>query len=1061
MLEPRTPPAAIASADQHAPAGAPHPVEILDPLPEPRFDRITRTAQRVMKVPVAFISLIDKDRCWLKSVQGTSSSAMPLWMPFCTPADQRDLPFVVRNAAADRRFSDSALVAGDPAIRFFAAWPLHDPQGLRVGTIAIADARERDLGEPEIAAFRDLAEWTESELNNDTLRRALLAAKESEARVHAVVDNVADGIITLDEFGIITGFNPAAERIFGYHPDEVIGHNIAILMPAAYHHAHDGHLKNFRESGRTAIIGVDREVTGRRKDGSRFAMELTVNEMSLAGRRGFVGILRDITARRDAERKLRDSSALLRTVMGSTSSFVYVRDMQGRFLFVNKEYERVFGFAPEQVIGRKIEDVFPPGLARHNYGMDRAVIAAGPHGRREDEVRLDDGKRIFLVVRSPLVNEKGEVYGVCGVGTDITLRKHAEEAMQSLNRKLSETTGLQQAILDSANFSIIATDEHGMIRLFNNAAQRMLGYTAEELVGRRTPELLHDPEELAARAKRLSIELGRPVAPGLEVLIARARGLTADEKEWQYVRKDGRRIPVMLSVTAIKDAQQAVTGYLGIAYDMTERKKTELIKNEFISTVSHELRTPLTSIRGSLGLLTGGVAGDIPVRAKSLLDIANNNCERLVRLINDILDVEKIESGHMRFDMAQQRMLPLVEHALAATQHYAEQYRVQFHLHSEAPDAFVSVDADRMVQVIVNLLSNAAKFSPAGSSVDVRLVQLPGCVRLSVIDRGDGIAHDFRDRIFQKFAQADSSDTREKGGTGLGLSISRAIVDRHHGRIDFNSTPGAGSEFYVELPLVLPAIASTTKTGRVLIVEDDPDIARLLGLMLAQAGLSSDIAFDAEQARRMLPVGGYEAMTLDLALPREDGLSLLRWLRSQKGLADLPVVVVSALAEEGRRKLTGGAVGIMDWIAKPIDEERLMAALRSALRGCTEEVPRVLHVEDDHDLAEVVSTLLEPAFAVRHAGTIAQARDMLSSDGYSLILLDLVLPDGHGSELLCSLPPRNAATPVVVFSVEEANQPMADSVHAALVKSRTSNEQLLSILHGLIGQMRRSDERMS
>ncbi|HEY0844690.1 MAG TPA: PAS domain S-box protein [Noviherbaspirillum sp.] len=1045
----------------HSPQlAAPHPVEVLDAAPEPRFDRITRTARRLLGTPVAFISLIDKDRRWLKSALGTQTGDLPLWIPFCAQAMGRDAPLVVEDAAADPRFADSPLVTGGPRVRFFAAWALHDPNGLRVGTLAVADCHSRQAGEADLDALHDLAEWAESELNNHALRHALLAANESEARMHAVVDNVADGIITLDEFGVITGFNPAAERIFGYHPDEVIGHNIAILMPAAYHHAHDNHLKNFRDTGRTAIIGVDREVTGRRKDGSRFAMELTVNEMTLTGRRGFVGVLRDITARRDAERKLLENSALMQTVMGSSKSFVYVRDMEGRFLFVNKEYERVFGFAPGQVIGRKIDDVFPPGLARYNTGMDNAILASGPNGRREDEVRLNDGEQIFLVVRSPLVNEKGEIYGVCGVGTDITHRKHAEEAMQVLNRQLSETTQLQQAILDSANFSIIATDENGVIRLFNNAAERMLGYTAAELVGRATPELLHDPEEVAARAKRLSIELGRPVSPGLEVLIARSRN-SADEQEWHYIRKDGSRLPVMLSVTAIRDAAQTITGYLGIAYDMTERKKTEQIKNEFISTVSHELRTPLTSIRGSLGLLTGGVAGDIPLRARSLLEIANNNCERLVRLINDILDIEKIESGHMRFEMVRQRMLPLVEHALAATQHYAEQYQVQFDLHADAADAYVTVDGDRMVQVIVNLLSNAAKFSPPGSRVDVRLVQSPGSVRLSVIDRGEGIADGFRERIFQKFAQADSSDTRQKGGTGLGLSISRAIVDRHHGRIHFNSTPGSGSEFYVELPLAVPGIGQTPQFGRVLICEDDPDIARLLGLMLAQAGLTSDIAFDAEQARRMLLDGGYEAMTLDLALPREDGLSLLRWMRAQDGLRSLPVVVVSALAEEGRRKLTGGAVGIVDWIAKPIDEERLMGALREALRGCEEDVPQVLHVEDDRDLVEVVATLLQPAFSVSHAATLADARDKLTHDGYSLILLDLILPDGHGSELLASLPPRNATTPVVVFSVEEANQPMADSVHAALVKSRTSNEQLLSILHGLIGQARRNDERMS
>ncbi|WP_206047091.1 PAS domain S-box protein, partial [Noviherbaspirillum denitrificans] len=701
------------------------------------------------------------------------------------------VPAVVEDAAADPR-----LAGATPPARFFAGWSLHAPDGTRFGTFAIAGHEPRALAPGDLDALRDLAQWTESELNNDTLQQALAIARESESRMHAVVDNVADGIITLDEFGMVDSINPAALKIFGYAESELIGQDIKVLMPATYHHMHAGHLQKFRDTGRTAIIGMDREVTGRRKDGSLFPMELMVNEMPLKGRRGFAGIVRDITARRDSERRLRESSALQQALMGSTSSFVYVRDKKGRFLFTNKEYERVFGFGPGEVLGKTLEDVFPPDLAAYNRAMDRKVLADAS-ARIEDELNLNGGAQSYLVVRSPLRNERGEVDGVCGVGSDITLRK-----------------------------------------------------------------------------------------------------------------------------------------------------QTERFKNEFISTVSHELRTPLTSIRGALGLLGGGVAGEMPESAKSLLAIANSNCERLVRLINDILDIEKIESGHMRFEIVTQRMLPLVEQALASTQHFAEQYQVRFELAADAPDAWVAVDGDRMVQVVVNLLSNAAKFSPRGGTVQVRLSSASGAVRLSVVDQGEGIDPGFRDRIFQKFAQADSSNTRQKGGSGLGLSISRAIVERHYGRIDFDSQPGVRTEFFVELPQVPGLPAAPHRTGRVLIVEDDRDIARLLGMMLAESGLSSDIAHDAGKAREMLAASGYEAVTLDLSLPREDGLSLLHWMREREATRDLPVVVVSARAEEGQRTLTGGAVGILDWIPKPIDEVRLLAALQGALRGCKDKTPSVLHVED-------------------------------------------------------------------------------------------------------------------
>ncbi len=1017
-----------------------------------RFDRIARVAARAFGAPFAFVLLDDNGASAFQSRHGLAEEDLPHCLPFCAATVSGDAPHVVEDAGAAPRFAANPLVGGVSPVRFYAGWPLHDTAGRRVGTLGLFDRAPRRLEADDVDVLRDLARWAESELNQRALLRALTMAEESESRLHAVVDSVADGIITLDQFGQIVSINAAATRIFGYQPEEVKGQNIKVLMPAAYHQAHDGYLKNFRDTGKTRIIGLDREVTGRRKDGSLFPMELTVNEMWLHGRRGFAGIIRDVTVRRENERKLRESGALLQAVMGSTSSFVFVRDMHGRFLFANKEYKKVFGFQPGQLIGKTLEEVYPPALVRYNREKDREVLQGAAGTRLEDEVRSDHNGRIYLVVRSPLVNEKGEVYGVCGVGTDISQRKAAEEAMNALNRQLAETTSLQQAILNSANFSIIATDVNGMIRLFNIGAQRMLGYGAEELIGNCTPEVLHDPDEVVARAHLLSIELGRPVEPGFDALVARAWNGIADEHEWTYLRKDGRRLPVMLSVTAVRDERQRVTGFLGVAYDLTESKRAEQIKDEFISTVSHELRTPLTSIRGSLGLLTGGAAGEIPERAKSLLQIASNNCERLVRLINDILDVEKIESGNMRFDIVPQPILPLVEQALDAMQDYAAQYKVGFELEHDARDLLVAVDADRMAQVIVNLLSNAAKFSPPGGRVQIRLARLPNCLRLSVIDQGPGIAPDFRERIFQKFAQADSSDSRQKGGTGLGLSISRAIVERHHGRIDFDSVPGGGTEFYVELPMPGEAtqIALPGGYGKVLICEDDPDVARLLGLMLTQAGLASDIAFDAEQARRRLLEGSYEAMTLDLALPGEDGVSLLRWMRRQERLRHLPVVVVSARAEESRRRLSGGAVGIVDWIPKPIDQTRLVAALQSVMHRSRDGAPAVLHVEDDTDLVQVVSALLHPDFAVRHARTLTEARDRLAAECFRLILLDLQLPDGHGSELLGDLPQLNAATPVVVFAAEETDRQTLDSVQAALVKSRTSNEQLLAILHELI-----------
>jgi signal transduction histidine kinase len=253
-----------------------------------------------------------------------------------------------------------------------------------------------------------------------------------------------------------------------------------------------------------------------------------------------------------------------------------------------------------------------------------------------------------------------------------------------------------------------------------------------------------------------------------------------------------------------------------LAQANAELERLGRMKNEFISTVSHELRTPLTSIRGSLGLLTGGAVGQFSAQAKSLLDIANKNCERLVRMVNDMLDIDKMESGNMPFELVNQSLVRLAEQAIQATQGHAQQYNVGVQLQcdmAELADIEVAVDRDRMIQVLVNLLSNAIKYSPAGTAVEVRIRREADSVRLSVADHGNGIPKEFHDRIFQKFGQVDATDSRQKGGTGLGLSICKSIVEEHRGSIDFHSEVGRGTEFYVILPLpsdAVPVRAQTT-----------------------------------------------------------------------------------------------------------------------------------------------------------------------------------------------------------------------------------------------------------
>jgi PAS domain S-box-containing protein len=488
---------------------------------------------------------------------------------------------------------------------------------------------------------------------------------------------------------------------------------------------------------------------------------------------------------------------------------------------------------------------------------------------------------------------------------------------------LYSTMEMQRGILDGANYSIISTSPDGVIRTFNRAAERMLGYQAGEVIGKVTPEVIHDPHEVAARAAVLSEELGEDIEPGFEVFVAKARRGLVEETEWNYLAKDGRRIPVLLSVTALRDAQGSISGFLGIASDIsarkqaeqdlgrfknvldntvdmifmfepeslrfvylnrgavdsmgyareellqmtpydvkpllpepefrrliaplisgeraalafetlhrrkddsefpveillqlvrdpgtkglfvsvvrdvTERKKMERMKSEFVSTVSHELRTPLTSIRGSLGLVASGVAGPLPHKARQLIDIAYKNSGRLAHLVNDILDVEKIESGKMHYDMKPEDLMSIVDQALETIRGYGQELGIEFVLTEVLDGARVNVDAHRLLQVLANLLSNAAKFSPRGQKVEVAVRRHGPMVRVSVTDHGAGVPPEFHDRIFERFSQADASDSRRLGGSGLGLHISKSIVDKFGGQIGFETTTGSGSTFFFDLP---------------------------------------------------------------------------------------------------------------------------------------------------------------------------------------------------------------------------------------------------------------------
>ncbi|MDP3232739.1 MAG: response regulator [Myxococcales bacterium] len=637
----------------------------------------------------------------------------------------------------------------------------------------------------------------------------------------------------------------------------------------------------------------------------------------------------------------------------------------------------------------------------------------------------------------------------------LELRRHAllleanQERLQSELRKTHDVASRLQSILASSNLSIIETTPTGMIREFNAAAERMLGYPADEIVGKTSPAMFHVLDEVVTRAAELTKELGVTIEPGFEAFIAKARLGSADERDWTYVRKDGTHFPVHLSITARRALSGEVTGYIGIAGDISDRKRIERLQSEFISTVSHELRTPLTSIRGALGLVAGGVTGDLPKEAQEYIEIALSNSDRLVRLINDILDIEKMQSGSMEFRMRATELGEAIRSAIAANEAFASTHRVRLQLSSAIPPGEVLVDPDRLAQVLTNLISNAAKFSPADGVVELSVEQAAGFMRVNIRDHGPGIPDEFRGRIFQRFAQADASSTRQKGGTGLGLSISKAIVEKMRGHIGFEAAPGGGTVFFFELPwlhAVDQADAATQSTARVLVCEDDPDVSRVLEKLLTTAGYAVHLAPTLERARRLLAMHRYDVITLDVVLADGDGTTLIGEVRAAEATRLTPIVVLSGSAGS----LGQAALMVSDVILKPFAESRLLTAVQNAVSSCRSDSPRLLHVEDDEDIRRIVKRTLPPSWVVTSAGSVQAAKKALSEIAFDVVLLDLSLPDGTGHELIGLV----GLAQVIIFSATDASADLSRQVAAALVKSRANPVDVRDTIIALIARAR-------
>ncbi len=552
------------------------------------------------------------------------------------------------------------------------------------------------------------------------------------------------------------------------------------------------------------------------------------------------------------------------------------------------------------------------------------------------------------------------------------------EAVQQ--EALLKNGALQHAIFNSANFSSIATDAKGVIQIFNVGAERMLGYAAAEVVNKITPAEISDTQELIARAQSLSLELATHITPGFGALAFKASRGIEDIYELTYIRKDGSRLPAMVSVTALRDAQNAIIGYLLIGTDNTARQRVEeerarldqalldknvelenarsvaekanLAKSDFLSSMSHELRTPLGAILGFAQLIESGVPPPTTAQKRSNDQILKAGWY-LLELINEILDLALIESGKLALSVEPVSLAEVMRECETMIEPQAQQRDIHVTFSASDVPRCVHADRTRVKQVLINLLSNAIKYNRVGGSVTVACTagNAPNSIRISVHDTGTGLAAEQLAQLFQPFNRLGQKSNTEEG-TGIGLVVCKRLVELMRGVIGVESTVGHGSVFWVELnlaPARAPALEivvdmrQTTALAQtaaqndgprhtLLYVEDNPAnlvlvedlIARRpdIHLLSARDGIRG-----IELARTALP----DLILMDINLPDIGGLQVLRILAKDRATCQIPVIALSANAVPNDIE-KGLEAGFFRYLTKPIKVVEFMETLDVALK---------------------------------------------------------------------------------------------------------------------------------
>jgi PAS domain S-box-containing protein len=763
-------------------------------------------------------------------------------------------------------------------------------------------------------------------MKNSTTETAL---SQSEERFRLLVDSVQDyAIFMLDPQGRVATWNTGAQRIKGYTAAEIIGQHFSRFYPAQViaEKTPDQELEVALRDGR-----FEDEGWRVRKDGTQFWANVVITPLRNAQGElvGFAKITRDLTERRRQEVALRESEARLRMLVEAARDYaIFMLDPEGRVLSWNPGAESIKGYKEAEIIGSHFSRFYPEEVVASGW-PEHELRTAKELGRFEDEgwrVRKDGSRFWASVVITALKAPDGTLLGYSKITRDLTPRRHAEE-------RLRESEERFRLLVDSVkDYAIFMLDPDGNILSWNSGAERIKGYKADEVLGSNFSRF-YTPESVAAGW------------PQHELKEARREGHFEDQG-WR-VRKDHSMFWADVVISAIYDEQNKLRGFAKVTRDMTDQKRVETLEEgkrqttEFLAMLAHELRNPLAPIRNAVQIMAN--SGIDTTAREWCRNVIDRQVSQLSRLVDDLLDVTRITSGKIVLQKEDMDLNEAVTRAVEAVRPQLEARKHSFTLSLCKPSLTVDGDVVRLSQAVLNLLHNAAKYTPEGGQISCVVSREGDAAVVTVGDTGIGIPGDLMPRIFELFIQGERGLDRSEGGLGVGLTLVDRLVRLHGGSV-VASSAGAdrGSQFVIRLPLApkrQPAQAMSEPSlsihpvpkrvsRRVLIVEDNRDAADTMAAAVRAWGHQSQTSYDGSEALAGAAEFKPQVILLDIGLPRMTGYEVAKRLRQLPGVGGAMIIAVSGYGQEEDRE-RGREAGIDHHFTKPVDLDELEALLAS------------------------------------------------------------------------------------------------------------------------------------